>query len=55
MCSDVLSFLKKALDYESYTKMAMKFMQTLTGEIVSKGRALQKIPSHVEFRALFPP
>ena len=33
--------------------MAQTFMQTVDGKKVLKGRALQKLPSHVEFQALF--
>ena len=35
--------------------MALTFKQTVKGEKVSKERALQKLPSHVEFLASFSP
>ena len=47
----MLSFLKKTVDFENFTYMAMNFMWTIKGEKVSKGRALQKLPSLTEFQA----
>ena len=35
--------------------MALNFMQTLQGEKVSKGRALQKFQTHFEFCVSFSP
>ena len=48
-------FKKKVVDYKNYTQMALNSMQTIKDEKVSKGRALQNLPSQTDLQAITSP